>query len=163
MSWTKRQIIEQAYEELGLASSSFDLQPEQLESARRKLDTLVAGWASKNIQIGYPLASEANSSDLDQQTNVPDYAVEALYLNLAIKIAPSHGKAVFPETKLQADTAYRNVLRISVRNPPEMKFSCSLPSGSGTKQRTDLGNAFILNNDDGDVLTPSQDMGFFNE
>lgn len=159
MSWTKRQIIEQAYEELGLAAMFYDLQPEQLESARRKMDTLVAGWSSKNIQIGYPLPSEANSSDLDQETNVPDYAVEALYLNLAIKIAPSHGKAVTPETKQQADQTYRNILRIALRNPPQMKYACSLPSGAGNKSC----NKFIINKQDNDVLTPDQSVGFFNE
>lgn len=159
MSWTKRQIIEQAYEELGLAAMFYDLQPEQLESARRKMDTLVAGWSSKNIQIGYPLPSEANSSDLDQETNVPDYAVEALYLNLAIKIAPSHGKAVTPETKQQADQTYRNILRIALRNPPQMKYACSLPSGAGHKSC----NKFIINKQDNDVLTPEQSVGFFNE
>ena len=36
MSWTKRQIVEQALEELGLASYVFDMQPEQVESAKRK-------------------------------------------------------------------------------------------------------------------------------
>ena len=160
MSWTKRQIIDQAFEEIGLAATSFDLQPDQYESARRKMDTLVSGWSSKNIQIGYPLPSEANSSDLDQETNVPDYAVEALYLNLAIKIAPSFGKAVPPETKQHADAADRNVLRMAVRNPPQVKYSCSLPSGAGHKYRCDN---FITNKQDNNLLTPNQSVEFFNE
>lgn len=158
MSWTKRQIIEQAYEELGLAAMFFDLQPEQIENARRKLDTMVAGWSSKNIQIGYPLPSAANSSDVDQNTDVPDYAVEALYLNLAIKITPSHGKAIQPETKLQANVAYRNVLRIAMSNPPSMEYSCSLPSGAGNKHRCDT---FIVNEKDNNVLPPEQSLEFF--
>lgn len=160
MSWTKRQIIEQAYEELGLAAMFYDLQPEQLESARRKLDTMVAGWSSKNIQIGYPLPSEANSSDLDQETNVSDYAIEALYLNLAVKIAPSHGKNVSPDTKLQAGSTYRNILCMSLKNPPQMKYSCALPSGAGHKDRC---NKFIINKQDNNVLSPNQEVGFFNE
>lgn len=160
MSWTKRQIIEQAYEELGLAAMFYDLQPEQIENARRKLDTLVAGWSSKNIQIGYPLPSEANSSDVDQQTDVPDYAVEALYLNLAIKIAPSHGKQVAQETKRQAWISYQNVLRIAVSNPPQMKYSNALPSGAGNKSSC---NNFIVNKQDNDVLAPNQSVEFFNE
>ncbi|KXO82658.1 hypothetical protein AYL20_01290 [Acinetobacter venetianus] len=163
MSWTKRQIIEQAYEELGLAAMFYDLQPEQLESARRKLDTMVAGWSSKSIQLGFPLPSEANSSDLDQSTNVPDYALEALYLNLAMKIAPSFGKAVAPETKQMADKAYRDVLRKAVNNPPQMKYSHGLPSGAGQKQRLGCGNTFIVNEQDNNILIPEQSMEFFNE
>lgn len=159
MSWTKRQIIEQAYEELGLAAMFYDLQPEQIESARRKMDTMVAGWSTKNIQVGYPLPSEANSSDVDQETNVPDYAVEALYLNLAIKIAPSYGKAVMPDTKIAAKAAFNTVLQKAVANPPKMKFSCELPSGAGNKSC----DPFIQQNQDNDVLTPDQSVGFFNE
>ncbi|HGW3983442.1 TPA: packaged DNA stabilization gp4 family protein [Acinetobacter baumannii] len=159
MSWTKRQIIEQAYEELGLAAMFYDLQPEQIESARRKMDTMVAGWSTKNIQVGYPLPSEANSSDVDQETNVPDYAVEALYLNLAIKIAPSYGKAVMPDTKIAAKAAFNTVLQKAVANPPKVKFSCELPSGAGNKSC----DPFIQQNQDNDVLTPDQSAGFFNE
>lgn len=159
MSWTKRQIIEQAYEELGLAAMFYDLQPEQIESARRKMDSMVAGWSTKNIQVGYPLPSEANSSDVDQETNVPDYAVEALYLNLAIKIAPSHGKALIPETKIAAKAAYNTVLQKAVSNPPKMKYSCELPSGAGNKSC----DPFIQQAQDNDVLTPDQSVGFFNE
>lgn len=160
MSWTKRQIIDQAHEEIGLAATSFDLQPDQYESARRKMDTMVAGWSSKNIQIGYPLPGEANSSDLDQETNVPDYAYEALYLNLAIRIAPAFGKTVSPDTKQQADAAYRNVLRMAVSNPPQMKYSCTLPSGAGHKNWCDK---YIVNKQDNIVLTPNQSVEFFNE
>lgn len=159
MSWTKRQIIEQAYEELGLAAMFFDLQPEQIESARRKMDSMAAGWSTKNIQVGYPLPSEANSSDVDQETNVPDYAVEALYLNLAIKIAPSHGKAVSPETKIAAKAAFNTILQKAVSNPPKMKYSCELPSGAGNKSC----DPFIRQHQDNDILTPDQSAGFFNE
>ena len=32
MAWTKRQIVTQAFEEIGLASYVFDLEPEQLRA-----------------------------------------------------------------------------------------------------------------------------------
>lgn len=160
MSWTKRQIIERAYEEIGLAAYVFDLQPEQVESARRKLDSMVAGWSSKNIQIGYPLPSEADSSDLDQDTNVPDYAIDALAFNLAIRIAPSHGKQVSPDIRITAKGAYNDLLTMAVKNPPQMKYSCALPSGAGHKHRCDK---FIINKQDNNVLSPNQDVEFFND
>ena len=37
MSWTKREFVNQALEEIGLASYVFDLQSEQMNSARIKL------------------------------------------------------------------------------------------------------------------------------
>ena len=42
MSWTKRQIVEQALEELGLASYVFDMQPEQVESAKVIIERMEA-------------------------------------------------------------------------------------------------------------------------
>ena len=59
MSWTKRQFINAALEEIGLASYVFDIQPEELESALRRLDAMMADWNAKGIRIGYPLSSIA--------------------------------------------------------------------------------------------------------
>ena len=56
MSWTKRQFVEQALEELGLASYEFDLQPEQMNSALIKLDAMIAAWASRGLKLNYPLS-----------------------------------------------------------------------------------------------------------
>lgn len=159
MSWTKRQIIDDAFDEIGMSSDNFDLPPENYEKARRKLDTMVAVWSQKNIQIGYPLPGEANSSDLDQETNVPDYAIEALSLNLAIKLASSYGKAISADTKLAAKNAYNVVFATAVKIPPKMKYACSLPAGAGNKSC----DPFIQQNQDNDVLTPDQSVGFFNE
>ncbi len=159
MSWTKRQIIEQAFEEIGLAAYVFDLQPEQVESARRKLDNMVAGWSSKNIQIGFPIPANADDSDIDDETHAPDYVVDAMIYNLAIRIAPSVGKQVLPDTRIAARSAYDNMLRKTVANPPQVKLYPMLPSGAGHKSC----NKFITNPQDNNVLAPKQNTEFFNE
>lgn len=159
MSWTKRQIIEQAFEEIGMAAYDFDLQPEQVESARRNMDAMAALWSSKRIQIGYPLPTEADSSDLDQESNIPDYAIEVFYLNLAKRLASKFGKGLSPEKAVLAKEGYENLLRIAVSRPPQMKYACSLPAGAGHKAC----NPFIVNQQDNAVLTPNQDAEFFNE
>ena len=51
MGWTKRQYIEQAFEEVGLAAYVFDLTPEQLQSALRKLDAMMAEWNAKGLRL----------------------------------------------------------------------------------------------------------------
>ena len=89
MGWTKRQFIEQAFDEIGLASYAFDLGPEQMQSALRRLDTMLAAWNALGIRLAYPLPSSPQDSDLDEQTNVPDSSNEAIYTNLAIKLAPA--------------------------------------------------------------------------
>jgi hypothetical protein len=132
MAWTKQQFIEAAFEEIGLASYTFDLQPQQLESALRRLDTMIASWNALGIRIGYPIPVNPNQSSLSQSTEVPDSANDAIILNLAIRLAPSYGRAVMAETKMNAKQTYDTLLsRAAI--PPEMQFPDTLPVGAGNK------------------------------
>lgn len=132
MGWTKRQFVEQAFDEIGLAGYTFDLQPEQLQSALRRLDTMMATWNAKGIRLAYPLPSSPQDSDLDQKTEVPDSAYEAIYTNLAIRIAPSFGKQVAIEVKTTAKQAY-DVLLQRAAAPIEMRLPSTMPVGAGHK------------------------------
>lgn len=137
MSWTKRQFVEQAFEEIGYAAYVFDLQPEQMQSALWRLDSMMAAWNAKGIRIGYPLPSSPEDSDIGQETSVPDAANEAVYLNLALRIAGMVGKVVSQETKMAAKMAYDTLLARAAM-PREQQFSASLPLGAGNKTwRTD--------------------------
>lgn len=141
MSWTKRQFVEQAFEEIGYANYAYDLDPGQLQGAMRRLDAMMGTWNGKGIRLGYPLPETPESSTLDQETNVPDRANEAIYLNLALRIAPTIGKAVSPETRACAKKAYNEVLQNAVM-PEEMQFPCTLPAGSGNKPWRNDGSVF---------------------
>lgn len=132
MGWTKRQFIEQAYTECGYATYEFDLQPEQLETAMRRLDSMLATWNGKGIRLGYPIPSSPQNSDLDQETSVPDSANEAIYTNLAIRIAPIIGKTISAETKTAARVAYMELLSRFAK-APQQQFPSTLPLGAGNK------------------------------
>ena len=132
MGYTKRQFVTAALEEIGLASYAFDLQPEQLQSALRRLDSMIAEWNGRGIRLGYPLPSSPQDSDLDEESLVPDAANQAIILNLAIRLAPSYGKQVAIETKVSAKLGY-DVLLQRAAIPPEQQLPGSLPSGAGKK------------------------------
>ena len=132
MGWSKRQFVTQAFDEIGLASYVFDIQPEQLQSALRRLDTMMATWNAKGIRLAYPLPSSPEDSDLDQETEVPDSAYEAIYTNLAVRIAPSFGKQVALEVKVAAKQAYDTLLQRATQ-PIEMQLPREMPAGSGNK------------------------------
>jgi hypothetical protein len=132
MGWTKGQFIIQAFDEIGLASYVFDLSPEQKQTALRRLDTMMAAWNALGIRLGYPLPSSPDDSDLDEETNVPDSANEAIYSNLAIKLAPSYGKQVMPDTKMTAKESY-NTLLSRAAMPMEQQMPSTMPSGAGNK------------------------------
>lgn len=132
MGYTKREYIAAAFDEIGMAGYVFDLEPEQLQSALRRLDAMMAEWNAKGIRLGYPLPLSPTESDLDEQTSVPDSANEAIITNLGIRLAPSLGKTVTPDTKITAKLAYNTVLACAAM-PNEMQFPSTLPSGAGNK------------------------------
>lgn len=132
MSYTKRQFVEEAFAELGMANYTFDLQPQQLETALRRLDAMMATWNAKGIRLGYPLPSSPQDSDLDTETQVPDSANEAIVANLAIRIAPQYGKQVQIDTRTTAKLGYDTLLARATF-PSEQQFPRTLPLGAGQK------------------------------
>lgn len=143
MGWTKRQFITQAFEEIGLAAYVYDLNPEQLDSALRRLDSMISGWNANGVRIGYPLPNSPQDSDIDQDTGVPDFAIEAIYLNLAARLAPAYGKALSPETKQFADMAYNNLVNQTALPTPERQLPNTMPRGQGVKPWRNFNNPFV--------------------
>ncbi len=148
--YTKRQFIEAALEELGLASYAFDMQPQQMISAGRRLDAMAGEWNGKGIRLGYPI-SNPTTIDLNEQTNVPDSANEAIITNLAIRLAPSFGRQVMPGTMATAKQAYNTVLSRSAL-PPEQQLP-SMPAGAGQKPWR-IGNPFTPEPEDDIAVGP---------
>lgn len=143
MAYTKRDIVNMAFEEIGLAAYVFDLQPQQLEGALRRLDAMMATWNGKGIRLGYPLPSSPGASDLDQETGVSDAALEAMALNLAVRIAPGYGKTVSPDTKATAKNAYNQIIAQAAK-PIEMQLdSMAIPAGAGGKGWRDRKDPFL--------------------
>lgn len=132
MAYTKRQFINAAFDEIGLASYVFDLQPDALESALKKLDAMMAEWNGLGLRLSYPLPSNPDSSSLDENSTVPDFANSAVISNLAIRIAPSFGKIASDETKRTALSSLQ-VVYSRFSTPSERRFPNTLPVGSGNK------------------------------
>jgi len=133
MTWTKQEIIEQAFDEIGYSPYVYDLSANQLDSALRKLDTMVARWNSRGILLGYPLPTGHTDSALTDNTDMPDMALEACILNLAIRVAPSVGKMVSSETRSGALRAYKDLLA-QYTKPYEMQLPHTMPAGAGNRR-----------------------------
>jgi hypothetical protein len=129
MAWSKRQLIEQAFEEIGFASYAFDLQPEMIQSAARRLDALLAQWSGKGIRLGYPMGT----NDLDAESNISDMDALAVYSNLAILLAPSRGKTPTNELKKAARSGYRELLNRFVKLYEKQLDHHAAPSGAGNQ------------------------------
>lgn len=142
MGWTKRQFVEQALEEIGVAPFTYQLSDEQLASALRRLDTMMAEWNAKGIRVGYPLPSSPGDSSLDEQTGVPDSSFEAIIANLALRIAPSYGKTPMPQTSVAAKSAFNTLLSLAAA-PLEKALPGTMPLGAGNKPWSDYGSPFV--------------------
>ena len=142
MSWTKRQFVVQAFDEIGLAAYVFDLTPEQLQSALRRLDAMLALWNAKGIRLGYPIPSNPQDSSLDEATDVPDSANEAIYTNLSVRLAPSFGKTVSTDTKASAKLGYDTLLSRAAM-PMEQQLPGTMPAGAGNKPWRNTDSPFL--------------------
>jgi len=160
MSWTKREIVQNAFEEVGLASYAFDLQPEQFQAGLRRLDNMMATWNSRGLRIGYPLTDSPSGSDLDQDSNVTDEAIEAIVSNLAVRLAPMLGKTVSPDTKATARGAYMALLsRRSAILERRIDVN-SIPAGAGTKYWRFNGDPFLMEEERGLTTGPDGTLDF---
>jgi hypothetical protein len=142
MSWTKLQVVQKAFEEFGLAQYVFDLPAEQLKSAAERLDTMMANWEAIGIHVGYNMADSPENCRLDEDVGVPPYAIDAMYLNLAVGLAPTVGKSVSPETKIRAKQALNNVIAVNVEFM-ERDLPATMPLGAGVKSWRSYGGAFV--------------------
>ena len=159
MGWTKRQFVEQAFEEIGLANYVYDLTAEQMQSALRKLDSMMALWNGEGIRLGYPLPSSPETSSLDDESGVPDSANQAIYAGLALLIASGFGKTPMPDTKKAAYNGYQ-VLLSRATMPPEKQLPGTMPSGQGNKQWRNDNGAYLKPPTDPLVVGPDSELTF---
>ena len=129
MAWTKRELVNKAYGEIGLGAMVINLPAEELQDACERMDQLTEEWG---VNIGYSIPSSPSESDLDTSMDLVAVAPRAIYMNLAVEIASKHGKQVSPRTLVQADQSLRR-LRSFNNEPPKYQQPRAMPRGAGNK------------------------------
>lgn len=148
---TKRQLCEDAFAELALAGHAFDLAPEDMQTALRRLDMMLARWDGEGITLGYALPDPLFGSELDDESGVPDAAVETVVANLAVRLAAHYGRQVAPQTALTAKQGYDELVGKAVRPRPQ-QMPADLPRGAGNRH-TNPWNPFFPPPDTGPLQT----------
>lgn len=143
MGWTKEQLIDEAFAELRLAGYTFDIEPEEKLTALRRMDTMMATWEAKGIRVGYPLPSSPDDSNLSDDSGLPDAAVEAVFLNLAKRLAPGFGKQLSVGTLQAARDGYDTLLWAAAR-PPQQQLPSTLARGAGNRPWRNAVSPFFL-------------------
>ena len=142
MSWTKRQIAIESLLELGIASYEYDLSADEISSAVRRMDMLVASWGVMSRRIGYPLPESPELTDAAAETNIPDWAALALVSNLALSLAPQYGKNISIETRRTAQESLNGLYSYSAIPAGRETFP-GMPLGAGNKTHISGGATFV--------------------
>jgi len=132
MGYTKRQFVEGAAEEIGMAQYIYDSPPEFLNAWGLRLDAMMEQWNGMVIRLAYPVSASPDDFDLDQATSVPNWANIGIICNLALQIAAMQGKIVRPETKINAFNGYNTIVGRSAM-PPQMQLPGTMPAGAGNR------------------------------
>ena len=142
MSWTKKQIIEQAFAEIGIASFTFDTTADERENSLRILDTMMAEWTTRGIVFDpvYPATVNPGDGDIDAETNAANDAVAPMYNNLALRLAPGFGKTPSNQTKLDARSGY-SLLAQAITVPCIQMTGMIRGAGAKTPIRPFIGEA----------------------
>ncbi len=130
--WTKKQLVEKAFEKIGLAAYVYQLNPSQILGAVQDMDSMVAAWTEVGINIAYPL-NNTPTPDIDEQTGIPIAANLAIYMNLGALIAPGFGKVLSQEFKVTAASAYAALLNWALIPVCQMRLPGRMPIGAGNK------------------------------
>jgi hypothetical protein len=137
---TGTSIIIDALKEIGVSSVVSPPAPESIDDGRRKLNSMLAMWFARNIDIGIKPLGVAGDN-LDE----PDGARNGIVTNLALELAPlfSNGKQVVSE-QLKS-TARREFMSIkslySDLKIPGKVLSSTTPLGAGNQIWDDDGSS----------------------
>lgn len=129
MAWSKREIIQRAFSDIGYGLEGFDIPPAKMEDALRILDTLVAEW---NVTpMGYPLHDNPADSDLDEDSGIPLSFVNGVVAGLAVRLAPTIGKEASLSIQRAASQGKAAITRIQSKPPARAIDTTMTPAGTG--------------------------------
>lgn len=144
MSWTKRQLIADAFGELALAGYDFDISPDEEAFALRKLNTMMATWGALSLHLGFHMNASAETGDLDEPSGLPLFAVEAVVQNLAVRMAASKGKTLPRSTLTTAKTSYdAMVSKVAADQVQQQQLPSGTPRGAGRKPWRTINQHFV--------------------
>lgn len=145
--WTKFQLLDEAFGDIGLASYIFDIEAEEQEKALRQLDMMMSNWGIKGIRVGYQLSQTPDDSSINKDSGLPEYAIEAVTKALAIRLAPKYNKMPSPLLLAQAKESY-NTLLTAISTIPEVQNTSILPRGTGNRYHGRMNQNFYQETDD---------------
>ncbi len=148
MGWSKRQLVEKAYEKIGLASFVYDLSAEQLQSGMAEMDAMIGLWYVEGIRLGNRMSLTPQGGNLDDDSLISPMYSKVVYENLALSLAQNIGREISATLLSSARKGYLTLLaRFS--QPPIKQLPGTVPAGQGNQRWWgDRYRTFIIAPDD---------------
>ena len=119
---TASEVITAALGQTLTRAGDIPLEANETEQGIFQLNTMMASW---NLALGY-----TKVSSMSDTITTPDYAIDAMVQNLAVRLAPSFGGMVDGDLRENARQSKKDMLRQVVKIGPA-KMPSTLPRGSG--------------------------------
>lgn len=132
---TKGDLVNAAYEEIGLAGYVFDMQPEEIQTGVRRLERFMLMLDGRGIRLGYNAAASASAATANDDAGIPDWTEDYIIPLFALRLAPTLGKQINPDTRLAARRGL-NALLVGTYTIPTMQMPRHMPIGSGNRRNT---------------------------
>lgn len=147
MGLTNRKLIEGAYRAVGLNAALFDLTADDLQNALDDMSPMLAAWSKRGVRISYA------DGGVEADSGIPDYAHEAVMLNLGVKLGGQLGKQIGPQVLGDARRALNDLIAATAQVPQVRRDTDYVPSGAGNYNWA--GQITVL--PDNDILTTGND------
>lgn len=125
----KRDIIELAFDDCGLAGYEFDRTADEQTMALRKLNALMLEWPWNTLGYSQP---SYGVGQVEEPSGLPDDAINAVAQYLALRIVPGMGASLSPE---QRATNARSLATLQAQYAviPDSTLPGNVPLGSGRR------------------------------
>ena len=126
---TKGDIVNQAFEYLRISGLTNEAAPRDTQLALRSLDSIMLAWTNKGLNLSWNKSDDFTDPDPQEDSGISDADYEAIYVNLAVKLAPAFGK---PPTQLDsfARELYAGLFSTEL---PTQQNNTYMPLGSGNR------------------------------
>ena len=127
---TKGDIVNQAFEYLRISGLTNEAAPRDTRLALRSLDSMMLAWTNKGLNLSWNKSDDFTDPGPQEDSGISDADYEAIYVNLAVKLAPAFGK---PPTQLDsfARELYAGLFSTEL---PTQQNNTYMPLGSGNRR-----------------------------
>lgn len=127
---TNKEIIDRAYQVLGLSDSMFGRTPEEYASAMLPLGGMMLEWPYD--QLGF-IFEDAAGLRVEEESGIARKYLDAVAYGLAERLAPTIGKALPAEARKPKNTTYSR-LCADVRVATPAQYAAGTPRGAGGRR-----------------------------